>query len=164
MPEALWAVLVSSGERCARFKRPAAIVAAGVFGLCGCSATDDSFQWREVSIAGRAQCLPVAFTGAAKQRGLQGVKHVVRPMVFAYSPPATPSFWMEDTPTALTGVWVGASGRVIGYWHGQPESTVLHPAPAPVSAVIEYRAGLAVPPAGSRVTLGAPCATRDQSL
>jgi uncharacterized membrane protein (UPF0127 family) len=137
---------------------------AGMLVLCACSAADDSFQWREVSIAGRAQCLPVAVSNAAQQRGLQGVKHVVRAMVFAYSPPATPSFWMEDTPTAVTGVWVGASGRVIGYWHGQPESTTLHSAPAPVSAVIEYRAGSAVPVAGSRVTIGAACAARDRGL
>ncbi len=51
---------------------------------------------------------------------------MARPMVFAYSRPARPSFWMDDTPAALSGVWVGASGRVIGYWHGQPETQTLH--------------------------------------
>jgi uncharacterized membrane protein (UPF0127 family) len=99
----------------------------------------------------------VAFSLAAQERGLQGVKRVVRPMVFAYSPPSTPSFWMKDTPAPLTGVWVGAGKRVIGYWHGQPESTALHPAPAPVSAVIEYPAGARVPPLGARYILGRAC-------
>jgi uncharacterized membrane protein (UPF0127 family) len=123
-----------------------------------------SFQWRELAISGRNACLPVAFTPAAKQRGLQGVRRVVRPMVFAYSPPALTSFWMIDTPAALTGVWVGRSGRVIGYWHGGPESTQLHDAPAPVRVVIEYPDGGRVPPVGSRVRIGARCETKDRRL
>jgi uncharacterized membrane protein (UPF0127 family) len=123
-----------------------------------------SFQWREVAISERSACLPVAFTLAAQQRGLQGVRQVVRPMVFAYSPPATPSFWMNDTPAALSGVWVGSSGRVIGYWHGQVDSRQLHPAPAPVQAVIEYPHGARVPSVGSRVRIGARCETKDRRL
>jgi uncharacterized membrane protein (UPF0127 family) len=133
--------------------------------VVGCGATGSaSFQWHEVAIAERNACLPVAVTLAAQERGLQGVKHVVHPMVFAYSSPATPSFWMNDAPAALTGVWVGRSGRVIGYWRGQPESTLLHPAPAPVRAVIEYPDGARMPPVGSRVRIGAPCETKDRRL
>jgi uncharacterized membrane protein (UPF0127 family) len=125
--------------------------------LAGCSSSA-AFRWRRVSIGHQGpRCLPVAFSLAAQERGLQGVKRVVRPMVFAYSPPSTPSFWMKDTPSPLTGVWVGAGKRVIGYWHGQPESTALHPAPAPVSAVIEYPAGARVPPLGARYILGPAC-------
>ena len=86
--------------------------------LPGGAAGRASFQWREVAIAERNACLPVAFTLAAQARGLQGVRRVARPMVFAYSPPAQPLFWMKDTPAALTGLWVGRSGGVIGYWHG----------------------------------------------
>jgi uncharacterized membrane protein (UPF0127 family) len=138
-------------------KRATLIAAACLLALCGCAGWDASFAWREVSIAGRTRCLPVAFTLAAQERGLQGVKRVTRPMVFAYSPPATPAFWMKDTPTPLVGVWIGASGRVIGYWRGQPQSTALHPAPAPVSAVIEYRAGSRVPPPGASVVVGQSC-------
>ncbi len=123
-----------------------------------------SFQWREVAIAQRHACLPVAFTLAAQERGLQGVKRVVRPMVFAYSPPATPAFWMNDTPAALTGVWVGSSDRVIGYWHGRPESTDLHPAPAPVRAVIEYPASAPVPSVGSRFRIDATCEPKHRRL
>ncbi len=123
-----------------------------------------SFEWREVAISERNACLPVAFTLAAQQRGLQGVKRVVRPMVFAYSPPATPSFWMNNTPAALSGVWVGSSGRVIGYWHGRAESTQFHPAPAPVRSVIEYPDGARIPSVGSRVRIGAPCETKDGRL
>jgi uncharacterized membrane protein (UPF0127 family) len=85
-------------------------------------------------------------------------------MVFAYSPPATPSFWMKDTPAPLIGVWVGAEHRVIGYWRGQPESTALHPAPAPVSAVIEYRAGAAVPPLGASFGIGGSCTAQAGGL
>jgi uncharacterized membrane protein (UPF0127 family) len=123
-----------------------------------------SFQWRRVAISERNACLPVAFTLAAQERGLQGVRRVVRPMVFAYWPPDTPSFWMNDTPAALTGMWVGRSGRVIGYWHGRPASTQLHPAPAPVRAVIEYPDGARVPSVGSRVRIGAPCEPKDRRL
>jgi uncharacterized membrane protein (UPF0127 family) len=135
----------------------AGVAVAGALALTGCGGGDPRFAWRRVSIAGHSQCLPVAFTLAAQQRGLQGVKHVARPMVFAYSPAATPSFWMQDTPTALTGVWVGQANRVIGYWQGQPESTDQHPAPAPVAAVIEYRRGAAVPARGAPFAIGAPC-------
>jgi uncharacterized membrane protein (UPF0127 family) len=132
--------------------------------LVACGTADASFQWRKVSIAGRTHCLPVAYTLAAQERGLMGVKHVVRPMVFAYSPPATPSFWMKDTPSPLTGVWVGAGGRVIGYWHGRPESTDLHPAPAPIEAVIEYPAGAPVPAKRARFAIGPRCTTTDRRL
>jgi uncharacterized membrane protein (UPF0127 family) len=146
-------------------RRVAALTAAMCsVALFGCSIGSASFDWREVSFAGRGECLPVAFTMAAQERGLQGVRHVARPMVFAYSPPATPSFWMKDTPTPLTGVWVGASKRVIGYWHGQPESTALHPAPAPVSAVVEYRQGVPVPAIGTPVSIGGHCAAQPGGL
>lgn len=123
--------------------------------LAGCSSA--SFQWRSVAIAGQSSCLPVATTLAAQQRGLQGVRPVARAMVFQYSPPAEPSFWMKDTPSPLTGVWVGASRRVIGYWHGRPESTTLHPPPAPIAAVVEYPYGTQVPGLGATVAIGARC-------
>jgi uncharacterized membrane protein (UPF0127 family) len=123
-----------------------------------------SFVWHEVAIAGERHCLPVAYSAAAQERGLQGVKHVARPMVFAFSAPSMPSFWMKDTPSPLTGVWVGASHRVIGYWHGRPQSTKLQPAPAPVSAVLEFPAGAKVPPLASRVRIGERCQTRDGRL
>jgi uncharacterized membrane protein (UPF0127 family) len=125
--------------------------------LVACSSAAGEFAWRRVSLGGRVRCVPVAFTLAAQERGLMGVRHVSRPMVFAYSPPSMPSFWMKDTLAPLTGVWVGASKRVIGYWHGKPESTALHPAPAPISAVIEYPAGAKVPALGARYALGARC-------
>ena len=85
-------------------------------------------------------------------------------MVFAYSPPETPSFWMHDTPAPLTGVWVGSGGRVIGYWQGQPNSTHLHYPPAPVSAVIEYARGAAIPPMGSSVAIRRKCVVADRGL
>jgi uncharacterized membrane protein (UPF0127 family) len=145
-------------------KRLVGMAAVSCLALCGCTTGNASFQWRRVSIAGSAQCLPVASTLEAQQRGLQGVEQVVRPMVFAYSTPAMPSFWMQDTPAPLTGVWVASSGRVIGYWHGQPNSSELHAAPAPISAVIEYPYGATVPALGSVLTIGRRCATRDRRL
>jgi uncharacterized membrane protein (UPF0127 family) len=125
--------------------------------LAGCSSAADQFAWRNVSLGSHTRCLPIAFTLGAQERGLMGVKHVARPMIFAYSPPSSPSFWMKDTPAPLTGVWVGAKGGVIGYWHGVPESTTLHPAPAPVSAVIEYGAGAPVPAIGTHFAIHARC-------
>lgn len=122
------------------------------------------FQWREVAISAGNACLPVAFTLSAQERGLQGVNRVIRPMVFAYSRPAMPSFWMNDTPAALSGVWVGSSDRVIGYWHGRAESMQLHPAPAPVRAVIEYPDRTPVPSIGSRVRIGASCEVKGGRL
>lgn len=138
-------------------RRLAAIALACAAVLAGCSSGAVSFQWREVTLGNQVRCLPVAYTLAAQERGLQGVRRVVRPMVFAYSPPATPSFWMKDTPAPLSGVWVGASHRVIGYWHGQPESTALQPAPAPISAVVEYPAGTTVPGPGTPLAIGTRC-------
>jgi uncharacterized membrane protein (UPF0127 family) len=116
-----------------------------------------SFSWREVSVAGHTACWPIAATEAAQERGLMGVTPVRYPMVFPYSPPASPTYWMKDTPAALTGVWVGASGRVIGYWHGQPFSEDGHQPPSPVSAVIEYPAGAPVPALGAAVRVGSAC-------
>lgn len=116
-----------------------------------------SYSWRRVSIAGRTACWPVAVGEAAQERGLMGVTAVRYPMVFPYSPPGSPTYWMKDTPAALTGVWVGGSGRVIGYWHGQPFSEAGHQPPSPVSAVIEYPAGAPVPPLGAAVRLGSRC-------
>ncbi|MBV9311273.1 MAG: DUF192 domain-containing protein [Solirubrobacterales bacterium] len=106
----------------------------------------------------------MASTNAAQQQGLQGVRNVVRPMVFAYSPPATPSFWMKDTPTPLTGVWVGSSGRVIAYWRGRPDSTDLHDPPGPVSAVVEYGPGETVPSIGSSFSIRRNCVVGDKRL
>jgi uncharacterized membrane protein (UPF0127 family) len=106
----------------------------------------------------------VAFTTQEQQQGLQGVRQVARPMVFAYSPPATPSFWMKDTPSPLTGVWVGSSSRVIGYWQGRPNTTDFHDPPAPVSAVIEYARGTPVPAVGSSFAIGRRCETPDRAL
>ncbi len=144
--------------------RLVALVTVGVaaltvtaFAVVSCVVENTGFDWHQVSIGGRVQCLPVASSLGAQHQGLQGVKHVVRPMVFAYSPPDTPSFWMDDTPAPLTGVWVGAAHRVIGYWQGQPESDALHPPPAPVSAVIEYPRGAPVPARGTAVTVGGHC-------
>lgn len=150
-----------SGDR-GPIKRLLAAAALGVLVLSGCS--EASFQWRVVSIAGQRQCLPVASTLDAQQRGLQGVQRVVRPMVFAYSPPDTPSFWMDNTPSPLTGVWIGPRNRIVGYWHGQPQSQDLHPSPGPVSAVIEYRYGEAVPAAGAPFAIGPRCVTSDHRL
>ncbi len=143
-------------------QRLAAMATVGALLLSGCSGA--SFQWRSVSIAGQRQCLPVASTLDAQQRGLQGVRRVLRPMVFAYSPPDTPSFWMDNTPSALTGVWIGAHNRVVGYWHGRPESQDQHPAPVPVSAVIEYPYGAAVPIVGTPFAIGGRCVTLDHRL
>lgn len=139
-------------------RRALALIAPFVAVLAGCSSAAARFDWHQISLGDRPpRCLPVAFTLDAQERGLQGVKHVARPMVFAYSSPVTVSFWMKDTPSPLTGVWVGASHRVIGYWHGRPESTELHPSPAPIVAVIEYRAGAPVPPVGARFAIGRRC-------
>jgi uncharacterized membrane protein (UPF0127 family) len=135
-----------------------ALIAPFLVALAGCSSAAARFQWHQISLGRRSpQCLPVAFTLAAQERGLQGVKRVVRPMVFAYTSPTSVSFWMKDTPSPLTGVWVGVSHRVIGYWHGQPESTKLHPSPTPIVAVIEYRAGMPVPALGTRFAIGRGC-------
>ncbi len=147
-----------------RFSLRAALIGLTATMVLGCGSADASFQWRNVSIGGRARCLPVAYSLAAQERGLMGVKHVVRPMVFAYSPPSTPSFWMQDTPAPLTGVWIGAGGHVIGYWHGRPESTDLHPAPRPISAVVEYPASARVPARGASFAIGSRCTTTDRRL
>lgn len=140
------------------------VAAVGSLTFAAYGASRPTFAWRHVAIARAGRCLPVAYSEAAQERGLQGVSPVVRPMVFPYSPPATPSFWMKDTPTPLTGVWVGAGGRVIGYWHGTPESTDLHSPPAPVSAVVEYPAGARVPARGSLFAIGTGCRPRDRRL
>lgn len=120
------------------------------------------FEWDSVDIAGASSCVPVARTLQTQTRGLMGVRHPI-PMVFAFAPPRLVSFWMKDTPSPLTGVWVDADGRVAGYWHGVPESLTGHPSPAPVRDVIEYPAGDTVPAVGSHVSVsteGCPAGPR----
>jgi uncharacterized membrane protein (UPF0127 family) len=124
----------------------------------------DAVAWRHVSIAGRVRCLPVAFSVADQERGLQGVRHVDRPLVFAFPRPVTVGFWMKDTPIPLTGVWVGVDHRVIGVWHGRPESLAVHLAPRPFIAALEYGAGARVPAIGARITLGHACPAQPGTL
>jgi uncharacterized membrane protein (UPF0127 family) len=125
--------------------------------LAATAAASAAFQWRRVSIARGVRCLPVAFSLADQERGLQGVTRVARPMVFAYSSPVTVWFWMKNTPVPLTGVWIGASHHVAGYWYGRPNSPQLHRSPVPVTAVIEYATGAKLPRLGSRFSVGSKC-------
>src|SRR5437763_15971031 len=74
------------------------VLCAGALVVGSGASESASFQSREVATSGRNACLPAAVTPAAKERGLQRAKRVVRPMVFAYSPQALPSFWMINTP------------------------------------------------------------------
>ena len=140
------------------------VVLATAVLLAATATASAAFQWRRVSIARAVQCLPVAFSLADQERGLQGVTRVARPMVFAYSAPVTVWFWMKNTPVPLTGVWIGASHRVAGYWHGRPNSTQLHRSPVPVTAVIEYAAGAKVPGPGSRFSVGSRCPVQPGGL
>jgi uncharacterized membrane protein (UPF0127 family) len=141
----------------------AVVVASAVLPAATATAAA-AFQWRRVSIAATVRCLPVAFSLADRERGLQGVTRVARPMVFAYSSPVTVWFWMSNTPAPLTGVWIGASHRVAGYWHGRPNSTQLHRSPVPVTAVIEYPAGARLPRLTARFSLGPRCPAQPGGL
>jgi uncharacterized membrane protein (UPF0127 family) len=115
-----------------------------------------SYSWHEFQVAGRRLCLPTADTPAARARGLMGVSHPV-PMVFVFDPPLRASFWMKGTPEPLTGVWVSATtGRVVGYWHGAPESLVNHVAPQAVRYVIEYPRDWSPPALGTTVRRASP--------
>ena len=125
------------------------LVANGAYQLI--SAHTVSYSWYEFQIGGRPACLPTAETPAARAHGLMGVSHPV-PMVFVFDPPQVAAFWMKDTPEPLTGAWVAAaSNRVVGYWHGIPNSLVNHVAPRPVRYVIEYPRGWSPPPLGTAV-------------
>jgi uncharacterized membrane protein (UPF0127 family) len=115
-----------------------------------------TFAWRRFEIGGATQCLPAALTLAAQERGLMGVRNPI-PMVFVFTPPQPVAFWMKATPTPLTGAWVSPAGRVVGYWHGDPQSLVLHPSPGRVRYVIEYPPGRVPPPVGTRVTMAGHC-------
>jgi uncharacterized membrane protein (UPF0127 family) len=141
-----------------------AVVVATTVLLAATATASGAFQWRRVSIAKAVRCLPVAFSLADQERGLQGVTRVARPMVFAYSSPVTVWFWMKNTPVPLTGVWIGASHRVAGYWHGRPNSTQLHRSPEPVTAVIEYAAGGKLPRLTSRFSVGSRCRVQPGGL
>lgn len=141
-----------------------AVVVATTVLLAATATASAAFQWRRISIAGAVRCLPVAVSVADQERGLQGVTRVARPMVFAYSSPVTVWYWMQDTPVPLTGVWIGASHRVAGYWHGLPNTTQLHRSPVPVTAVIEYAAGAKLPRLTSKFGVGSRCPVQPGGL
>jgi uncharacterized membrane protein (UPF0127 family) len=144
---------------------PLIVVVVATAVMLGVAATASAaVQWRRVSIARAVRCLPVAFSLADQERGLQGVKRVARPMVFAYPSPVTVWYWMKNTPVPLAGVWIGASHHVAGYWHGRPNSTQLHRSPVPVTAVIEYAAGAKLPRLTSRFSVGSRCRVQPGGL
>ena len=88
------------------------------------------------------------------------VRQPARPMLFTFSQAGSYAFWMEDTPSPLTGVWIGPAQTVIGRWYGVSNTTVTHVPPAPVVAVIEYPPGWPVPSDGALLQVGRRCRSR----
>lgn len=143
----------------------AATLALPTLMLAGCGGSSSGITWRTVSYRRQSLCLPVATTAEAREKGLMGVRDPL-PLMFGFEPPNDrPAFWMKDTPEPLVGVWVAASNlRVLGFWHGRPYSFQPHPAPAPVSYVIEYGPKWSgrLPHLHDRISVSHACPRRDR--
>ena len=85
--------------------------------------------------------MPLAITTAQKSKGLQHNADPAPGMVFTWEKPATPEFWMKDTPAALDAAFVSPDGVIIHTASMEPNSETLHYAREPVIAVVEVPAG-----------------------
>jgi uncharacterized protein len=66
-----------------------------------------------------------------------------RGMLFVMDGEGRAGFWMKNTPLPLDLLFIGADGRVRAILKGEPESEALISPEAPVSYVLELKAGTA---------------------
>ena len=126
------------------------------------TAQPSQFYFRRVTLGANRGCWPVAATSSERTEGLTGVRHPALPMVFLFQKPGTYAFTMTGGPAPLTGVWIGHGNKVIGHWHGVPDSSTQHRPPRPITEAILYPAGWPTPANGTPLRLGARCPARGQ--
>ncbi len=88
-----------------------------------------------------------AQTSAEQARGLSGRMSLGEDegMLFIFSPPTTPSFWMKEMNFPLDLIWLDHNYHVLGMEKSLPPDSYpkLFLPPAPVSYVLEVNAGYA---------------------
>lgn len=104
---------------------------------------------QKIIIGSKTIYVSVADTPAKRAKGLSGIDALGNEngMIFVFSPPSKPNFWMKDTRIALDMIWI-KDGKVIDITKNvQPEPGVadqdlkLYPAPSDVDYVLEVNGG-----------------------
>lgn len=107
---------------------------------------------QKISIDGTMVSVQTAASPAEQQLGLSGIQYLRanEGMLFPYSPPAKPTFWMKGMLFPIDIIWI-QDGRVIGIEPNlqppsieQADNTLTrYLAPGNVTAVLEVQAGWA---------------------
>jgi len=118
-----------------------------------------SFPSRSVRLGSTGGCWPLAQTQKEQAQGLTSVRHPARPMLFTFKQAGSHAFSMVGVLTAMNGVWIGPGNKVIGRWHGTPDSDTIDKPPAPVTDVALYPAGMRLPADGARLQIGTSCSS-----
>ncbi len=97
----------------------------------------------ELSFAKARLSAHVADSPSEREQGLMHVNTMAanEGMVFAYAEPSARFFWMKNTPLPLDIAFVNAEQRIVKIAQMEPLSTVLTPSGAPITWVVEARAG-----------------------
>jgi hypothetical protein len=99
----------------------AALCCIAVMGLVGCPANVEHVA---VSVDGQELTVEVARTDAQRQHGLMG-RTALGPregMIFIFERDEHLSFWMKNTPTALSIAFLSAEGRILEIQDMEPFS------------------------------------------
>jgi uncharacterized membrane protein (UPF0127 family) len=89
----------------------AGVVFCVLLGLAGCKAKGETIQ---VSVSGQDLTVEVARTAADREHGLMG-RTDLGPrsgMIFLFDRDQHLTFWMKDTPTALSIAFISVEGRI----------------------------------------------------
>ncbi len=105
---------------------------------------------KKIVLGNTVLSVQVAATPNEQQQGLSGIENIQanEGMVFTYSPPSRPTFWMKDMLFPIDIIWI-RDGNVIGISKDvQPADTrqvdttlAQYPSPGNVTAVLEVQAG-----------------------
>ena len=87
--------------------------------------------------------LEIADNDAERSKGLSNRSELEEGsgMLFAYSKPAKPCFWMRETLIPLDAAFINHGGKIVMIATMEPESLDLHCVEEPIKWVIEMEAG-----------------------
>ncbi|MFA6315055.1 MAG: DUF192 domain-containing protein [Candidatus Paceibacterota bacterium] len=126
-----------------------AILTIFIFSLVFVSRDDDSINVKTTKISapsGEIQ-VEIADTPSSMQLGLSNRETLAsnHGMLFAYTQPNTPGFWMNDMNFPLDMIWIDEDMKVVGITSNIPVDSFpnsFYP-PSPIKFVLELNAGTA---------------------
>ncbi len=106
---------------------------------------NNSIKSGQVTIDGIKLTVEIADTAEKKMQGLSGRYSMMEDegMIFIFTPPAIPGFWMKDMNFPLDMIWIDANWHIVGITKNIPPDSfpkTFNP-PSPIVYVIEVNAG-----------------------